>query len=121
MPAAGGCRGEGPLFRLSGLFRKALVASKWELVPATPPCWFATNALLLTETWRPPKQHTKHHAQRKPVQDTSNEVGGDGDIPHPGLGRARRMQVRSSHVYVAEVLRLPAGMPKLWWRLGLLA
>lgn len=29
------------------------------------------------------------------LQDTSNEVGGDGDIPHPGLGRARRMQVRS--------------------------
>ena len=29
-----------------------------------------------------------------PLQvDTSNEIGGDGDIPHPGLGRARRMQV----------------------------
>ena len=27
------------------------------------------------------------------VVDTSNEVAGDGDIPHPGIGRARRMQV----------------------------
>jgi stage III sporulation protein SpoIIIAA len=27
------------------------------------------------------------------VVDTSNEIGGDGDIPHPGVGRARRMQV----------------------------
>jgi stage III sporulation protein SpoIIIAA len=29
------------------------------------------------------------------VVDTSNEIGGDGDIPHPGIGRARRMQVSS--------------------------
>jgi stage III sporulation protein SpoIIIAA len=30
------------------------------------------------------------------VIDTSNEIAGDGDIPHPGIGSARRMQV--SHV-----------------------
>jgi stage III sporulation protein SpoIIIAA len=29
------------------------------------------------------------------VVDTSNEIGGDGDISHPGVGRARRMQVPS--------------------------
>jgi len=29
------------------------------------------------------------------VVDTSNEIGGDGDIPHPAIGRARRMQVAS--------------------------
>jgi stage III sporulation protein SpoIIIAA len=29
------------------------------------------------------------------VVDTSNEIAGDGDIPHPGIGRARRMQVPS--------------------------
>jgi stage III sporulation protein SpoIIIAA len=28
------------------------------------------------------------------IVDTSNEIGGDGDIPHPAVGRARRMQVR---------------------------
>jgi stage III sporulation protein SpoIIIAA len=27
------------------------------------------------------------------VVDTSNEIAGDGDIPHPGIGTARRMQV----------------------------
>jgi stage III sporulation protein AA len=34
-------------------------------------------------------------AERKRViiVDTSNEIGGDGDIPHPAIGRARRMQV----------------------------
>ena len=29
------------------------------------------------------------------VVDTSNEIAGDGDIPHPGIGFARRMQVPS--------------------------
>jgi stage III sporulation protein SpoIIIAA len=29
------------------------------------------------------------------VVDTSNEIAGDGDIPHPGIGSARRMQVPS--------------------------
>jgi len=29
------------------------------------------------------------------VVDTSNEIAGDGDIPHPGIGQARRMQVRT--------------------------
>ena len=32
-------------------------------------------------------------AKRVMVVDTSNEIGGDGDIPHPAVGRARRMQV----------------------------
>lgn len=29
------------------------------------------------------------------VVDTSNEIAGDGDLPHPAIGRARRMQVPS--------------------------
>lgn len=29
------------------------------------------------------------------IVDTSNEIAGDGDIPHPAIGRARRMQVPS--------------------------
>src|SRR5215470_17653810 len=32
-------------------------------------------------------------AKRVMIVDTSNEIGGDGDIPHPAVGRARRMQV----------------------------
>ena len=27
------------------------------------------------------------------IIDTSNEIAGDGDVPHPAIGRARRMQV----------------------------
>ncbi|MGH9339490.1 MAG: R3H domain-containing nucleic acid-binding protein [Acidobacteriota bacterium] len=33
--------------------------------------------------------------KRVVVVDTSNEIAGDGDVPHPGIGRARRMQVHS--------------------------
>ncbi|MFH1086420.1 MAG: R3H domain-containing nucleic acid-binding protein [Chloroflexota bacterium] len=32
-------------------------------------------------------------SKRVIIVDTSNEIGGDGDIPHPAIGRARRMQV----------------------------
>ncbi len=31
--------------------------------------------------------------KRVVIVDTSNEIAGDGDVPHPGIGRARRMQV----------------------------
>lgn len=31
--------------------------------------------------------------RRVVIVDTSNEIAGDGDIPHPAIGRARRMQV----------------------------
>jgi stage III sporulation protein SpoIIIAA len=34
-------------------------------------------------------------SKRVVVVDTSNEIAGDGDVPHPGIGRARRMQVPS--------------------------
>ena len=33
--------------------------------------------------------------KRVVVVDTSNEIAGDGDIPHPAIGKARRMQVRA--------------------------
>ena len=32
--------------------------------------------------------------RRVVIVDTSNEIGGDGDIPHRGVGRSRRMQVQ---------------------------
>jgi len=32
-------------------------------------------------------------SKRVVIVDTSNEIGGDGDVPHPAVGRARRMQV----------------------------
>ncbi|MBS1717700.1 MAG: AAA family ATPase [Armatimonadetes bacterium] len=32
--------------------------------------------------------------RRVVIVDTSNEIAGDGDVPHPAIGSARRMQVR---------------------------
>ena len=36
------------------------------------------------------------YGKRVVVVDTSNEIAGDGDIAHPAIGRARRMQVTHS-------------------------
>ncbi|RLT36352.1 MAG: AAA family ATPase, partial [Chloroflexi bacterium] len=36
--------------------------------------------------------------KRVVIVDSSNEIGGDGDIPHHGIGKARRMQVRTPHL-----------------------
>jgi stage III sporulation protein SpoIIIAA len=33
-------------------------------------------------------------SKRVVIVDTSNEIAGDGDVPHPAIGRSRRMQVR---------------------------
>ena len=33
--------------------------------------------------------------RRVVIVDTSNEIGGDGDVPHPAIGNARRMQVKN--------------------------
>jgi stage III sporulation protein SpoIIIAA len=38
------------------------------------------------------------------IVDTSNEIAGDGDIPHPGIGRARRMQVPSPSLQHAVMI-----------------
>jgi stage III sporulation protein SpoIIIAA len=38
------------------------------------------------------------------IVDTSNEIGGDGDIPHPAVGRARRMQVSTPSMQHAVMI-----------------
>jgi stage III sporulation protein SpoIIIAA len=38
------------------------------------------------------------------IVDTSNEIAGDGDIPHPAIGTARRMQVRSPQMQHAVMI-----------------
>lgn len=52
-------------------------------------------ARVLAESWR------------VVIVDTSNEIGGDGDVPHPAVGLARRMQVRvpteQHHVMIEAV------------------
>jgi len=42
--------------------------------------------------------------KRVVIVDTSNEIAGDGDIPHPGIGRARRMQVATPVVQHAVMI-----------------
>jgi|LSQX01.3.fsa_nt_gb stage III sporulation protein SpoIIIAA len=45
--------------------------------------------------------------RRVVVVDTNNEIAGDGDIPHPGIGRSRRMQVpndRHQHDVMIEAV-----------------
>lgn len=34
--------------------------------------------------------------RRVVIVDTSNEIGGDGDVPHDAIGSARRMQVSNT-------------------------
>ena len=50
------------------------------------------------------------YLRRVVIVDTSNEIGGDGDIPHPGIGRARRMQV--PQVEMQHQVRIDWGQEK---------
>ena len=47
---------------------------------------------------------SEEFGKRVIVVDTSNEIAGDGDIPHPGIGRARRMQVPSPELQHAVMI-----------------
>ncbi len=52
--------------------------------------------------------------KRVVVVDTSNEIAGDGDIPHPGIGRARRMQVRTpEHQHGVMIEAVENHMPEV--------
>lgn len=42
--------------------------------------------------------------KRVVIVDTSNEIAGDGDIPHPAIGHARRMQVASPELQHAVMI-----------------
>jgi stage III sporulation protein SpoIIIAA len=42
--------------------------------------------------------------KRAVVVDTSNEIAGDGDIPHPAIGHARRMQVPTPQLQHAVMI-----------------
>jgi hypothetical protein len=42
--------------------------------------------------------------RRVVIVDTSNEIAGDGDIPHPAIGRARRMQVTTPSMQHAVMI-----------------
>jgi len=42
--------------------------------------------------------------KRVVIVDTSNEIAGDGDIPHPAIGKARRMQVATPNLQHAVMI-----------------
>ncbi|NLT28365.1 MAG: AAA family ATPase [Dehalococcoidales bacterium] len=42
--------------------------------------------------------------KRVVIVDTSNEIAGDGDIPHPAIGRSRRMQVITPNMQHAVMI-----------------
>lgn len=42
--------------------------------------------------------------KRVVIVDTSNEIAGDGDVPHPGIGLARRMQVADTSMQHAVMI-----------------
>lgn len=52
--------------------------------------------------------------KRVVVVDTSNEIAGDGDIPHPGIGSARRMQVaRTAEQHSVMIEAVENHMPQV--------
>ncbi|OUS42326.1 hypothetical protein BE221DRAFT_102832 [Ostreococcus tauri] len=49
----------------------------------------------------------EEHHRRVVIVDTSNEIAGDGDVPHKGIGSARRMQVPTAseqHLVLIEAV-----------------
>ncbi len=52
--------------------------------------------------------------KRVVIIDTSNEIAGDGDVPHPAIGRARRMQVaRPEHQHQVMIEAVENHMPEV--------
>ena len=47
--------------------------------------------------------------RRVVIVDTSNEIGGDGDIPHPAIGRARRVETQQARHPLASWRFLRSG------------
>src|SRR6266481_2143415 len=47
---------------------------------------------------------SEEFSKRVVIVDTSNEIAGDGDIPHPAIGRARRMQVPAPELQHAVMI-----------------
>jgi len=52
--------------------------------------------------------------KRVVIVDTSNEIAGDGDVPHPGIGHARRMQVPDpAHQHATMIEAVENHMPQV--------
>lgn len=81
------CRVGRAVFGTIDVIRDVVVAGKNVLIMGRPGIGKTTK---LREVAR---VLADDYAKRVIVVDTSNEIAGDGDIPHPGIGISRRMQV----------------------------
>ena len=53
-------------------------------------------------------------AKRVVIVDTSNEIAGDGDVPHSAIGRSRRMQVTTpAHQHAVMIEAVENHMPEV--------
>ncbi len=102
------CRVGRAVFGTVAIIRDMIEAGKSILLLGKPGTGKTT---LLRETARVLAEEMR---KRVVVVDTSNEIAGDGDIPHPGIGRARRMQVlRPSEQHAVMIEAVENHMPEV--------
>lgn len=102
------CRVGRAIFGTVAIIRDIVESGKSILLLGKPGTGKTT---LLRETARVLAEELR---KRVVIVDTSNEIAGDGDIPHPGIGRARRMQVaRPSEQHAVMIEAVENHMPEV--------
>ncbi len=102
------CRVGRAIFGTVAIIRDIVESGKSILLLGKPGTGKTT---LLRETARVLAEELR---KRVVIVDTSNEIAGDGDIPHPGIGRARRMQVaRPSAQHAVMIEAVENHMPEV--------
>jgi stage III sporulation protein SpoIIIAA len=102
------CRAGRAIFGTVDIIRDIIESGKSILLLGKPGTGKTT---LLRETARVLAEDMR---KRVVIVDTSNEIAGDGDIPHPGIGRARRMQViRPSEQHAVMIEAVENHMPEV--------
>jgi stage III sporulation protein SpoIIIAA len=102
------CRVGRAVFGTIAIIRDLIESGKSVLLLGRPGVGKTT---MLRETARVEAEDLR---KRVVIVDTSNEIAGDGDIPHPGIGRARRMQVpRPSEQHAVMIEAVENHMPEV--------